>query len=239
MLVAAGVFPHPPVLVPQVAGGRSGDLDGLRATCADGVARLLESEPDVLVVVGGAEHTQSYPEPVAGSLVSYGVDLTIGRGPARLPLSLTVGRWLLDAQQSDAGAGDAVVAYESIAADTGTPQCLDLGRSLARRSLRVALMVMGDGSACRDEKAPGFHDPAALPYDDHIAAALDDGDRDALAAVDPEVSARLLASGRAAWQVLAGAVDAPPVEAGLLDYQAPYGVAYFVASWRFGAANPS
>lgn len=230
MLVAAGVFPHPPVLVPQVAGGRAGELDGVRAACADAVARLLRSRPDLLVVVGGADSTRSYTEPVAGSLAAYGVDLHVGEGQAVLPLSLTLGRWLLEGHDRCVP-----VSCESVALDAEPDECLEIGRRLARRSPRVAMMVMGDGSACRDEKAPGFHDPEAVPYDDHIADALDRGDADALAAIDPDTSARLLASGRAAWQVLAGAVDRRPVEAAVLDYEAPYGVGYFVASWQLGS----
>lgn len=230
MLVAAGVFPHPPVLVPEVAGGRAPELDGLRAACGDGVARLLASEPDLLVVVGGGERTRSFTEPVAGSLAPYGVDLDVGHGEAVLPLSLTVGRWLLRDRD-----GSVPPACESVAVDAGPDECLEIGRELAGRAERVALMVMGDGSACRNEKAPGFHDPDAVPYDDHVADSLARGDAGALATLDPDLSTRLMVSGRAAWQVLAGAARDRSVEGDLLAYAAPYGVGYFVASWQQAA----
>ena len=232
MLVAAGVFPHPPVLVPRMAGGRAFELDGLRAACAEGVTRLLDSEPDVVVVVGGGDDTVSYPTPVAGTFAPYGLDLTVGQGAAVLPLSLTIARWLLDVH-----APARAPLFESVSASAPVDDCLELGRRLAQRDRRVALMVMGDGSACRDVKAPGFLDPEAVPHDDHVARALATGDEEVLAAVDPQACERLLVSGRAAWQVLAGAARGRSVEAELLDYRAPYGVGYFVASWHCGPSE--
>ena len=94
-----------------------------------------------------------------------------------------------------------------------------------------ALLVMGDGSACRGQKAPGYDDPRAQPYDDAVARALADADAAALAGLDPVLSAELLVAGRAPWQVLAERYGAPPCRgaATCLDYGAPYGVAYFVA----------
>jgi hypothetical protein len=51
----------------------------------------------------------------------------------------------------------------------------------------------------------------------------------ALASLDPDLARDLLATGRAAWQVLAGAVSAGGRAAGQVLYaDAPFGVGYFV-----------
>jgi hypothetical protein len=63
-----------------------------------------------------------------------------------------------------------------------------------------------------------------------VATAQARGDAGALAALDPEVAAQLLVAGRAPWQVLAGAADRT-MDGSLLYDSAPYGVAYFVATW--------
>lgn len=91
-----------------------------------------------------------------------------------------------------------------------------------------------DGSACRGEKSPGYDDPRALPYDQRVAGALADADLDVLLGLDPVVSAELKAAGRAPWQVLASAARAAGGgwRGELLHDAAPYGVAYFVASWE-------
>jgi hypothetical protein len=95
----------------------------------------------------------------------------------------------------------------------------------------VALLVMGDGSACRGERSPGYDDPRARPYDDAVARALATADLAVLRGLDGDLSAELLVAGRAPWQVLAEAV-AGAWRGRLAYYAAPYGVAYFVAGWE-------
>jgi hypothetical protein len=99
VLIAAAVCPHPPLLVPEVAGAAAPALDALRAACDVAVRRLVQDRDgraaDLLVVVGGAATTRAYGAAAAGSLRPYGLDLTVGSGEPILPLSLTIGRWLL------------------------------------------------------------------------------------------------------------------------------------------------
>lgn len=229
MLVAAAVCPHPPLLVPGAGAGASGELDDLRAACDRVVADLLAAEADLVVVVGDAPSVRPYPAEVRGTLRPYGVPVDVGVGPGdpALPLSLAIGRWLLDRCR------DGVPALPfGVSADTSARRCLQLGETLARRAQRVAMLVMGDGSARRSEKGPGYLDERAEPFDAEVASALRHGDADGLAALDADLAAELLVAGRASWQVLAGAA-AGQTWAGTLEYDAaPYGVAYLVAGWR-------
>jgi hypothetical protein len=63
------------------------------------VAGLLAAAPDLLIVVGGAAQSAVYTGHVTGSLRPFGIPAAAGSaesgGPA-LPLSLTVGAWLLN-----------------------------------------------------------------------------------------------------------------------------------------------
>jgi hypothetical protein len=102
MLVAAAVCPCPPLLVPEVASGAASELDATRAACADAVAVLAAAEPDLLIVVGPAEHDRRGPHAAGttGSFREFGVELDVrlGDGPRQertLPPSLAVGAWLL------------------------------------------------------------------------------------------------------------------------------------------------
>ncbi len=248
MLIAAAVCPHPPLLVPEVAGEAAPELDALRAACHEAVRRLTHDRDgrgaDLLMVVGGDETTRAYGADAAGSLRPYGLDLTVGPGEPILPLSLTIGRWLLGTV--DSGRPDRPrVRFQGVASGAAPAECLRLGRELAGAAGRVALLAMGDGSACRAEKATDEDlDDRAEPYDAAVARALRDADVAALAALDPELSSELQVAGRAAWQVLAGAAggtgaDRPLVGTGeftgaVLGDGAPYGVGYFVASWVRG-----
>ncbi len=203
MLVAAAVCPHPPLLVPGVGAGASGELDDLRTACDAAVADLLASDPTLVVVVGGAAAVGPFPDGAWGSLSAYGVRVPVGAGEGdpTLPLSLTLGRWLLDR-----AAARRRPRCCSASSRTPAPSgALALGEALADRADRVALLVMGDGSARRSLKGPAGLHPDAEPFDTEVEPALRAGDADALAALDPDRAADLLAAGRAPWQVLAGA----------------------------------
>ncbi|MCB5910532.1 class III extradiol dioxygenase subunit B-like domain-containing protein [Streptomyces pinistramenti] len=236
MLVAAALCPCPPLLVPEVASGAAAELDSLRAACFDAVGVLAAARPDRLVVIGPAEQAGRgpYPQGATGSFRDFGVPAEVRLGAAErtperpLPPSLAVGAWLL----SRTDWADAPVEGLGVGEPLSRDRCLPVGREIAVSSARVALLVMGDGSACRTVKAPGYFDERAEPFDAEVARALGAADTDALTALDEELAAGLKASGRACWQVLAGAAQAgTPLRGELLYDQAPYGVGYFVAAW--------
>jgi hypothetical protein len=229
VLVAAAVCPHPPLLVPGVGAGASGELDGLRAACAAAAAGLLATDPDLIVVVGCAPSEGPFPEGAWGSLVGYGVQVPVGSGQGNpsLPLALTLGRWLLD--RAGPAAPVELVGVQAAAATGG---CIVIGEKLAARADRVALLVMGDGSARRSLKGPGGLHPDAEVFDSEVESALRAGDADALAGLDADRASHLLAAGRAPWQVLAGAAQDGRWRGSVTWAGSPYGVTYLVATWR-------
>lgn len=232
VLVAAAVCPHPPLLVPEVAAGAAAETDGLRAACAAAVASLAAASPDLLVVVGTAAATAEVPAGTRGTFAGFGVPrgVVLGRGAGRrqyLPLSLAIGAWLLETAAYDG----AVVGF-GIAPEGPAGGRADLGASLAARSPRVALLVMGDGSARRTPKAPGALDDRAEGFDRAVADALRDVDTAALLALDVTLAAELLVAGWPAWQVLAGAAAGDAWKGEVTYDDAPYGVGYLVATWR-------
>ncbi|MGW4727307.1 class III extradiol dioxygenase subunit B-like domain-containing protein [Streptomyces sp. NPDC004291] len=234
MLVAAAVCPCPPLLVPEVATGAAPELDAVRAACADAVGLLAAARPDRLYVVGPATGGAGgvFPAGATGSFAGFGVDLSVrlGDGPAGarpLPVPLAVGAWLLDRARW-AGA-----SVEGLAVDEEAPagDCAATGRELAASAGRVALLVMGDGSACRTVKAPGYLDERAAGFDEEAVRALAGADVPALLALDEGLAHELKASGRAPWQVLAGAAEGAGLDGRLLHEDDPYGVEYVVAAW--------
>ncbi|MET7452323.1 class III extradiol dioxygenase subunit B-like domain-containing protein [Streptomyces sp. NPDC005574] len=248
MLVAAAVCPCPPLLVPAVAAGAASELDAARAACSDALGVLAAARPGLLVVVGPAELSGrgTHPAGTRGTLRGFGVDLDVrlgadeagarpaeqleadGTTPGRtLPASLAVAAWLLER----AGWADAPVEGLGVGEPLEAERCLRAGRDLAARADRVALLVMGDASACRTLKAPGYLDERAAPFDAEIARALGAADLAALRELDAGLAYELKASGRAPWQVLAGAAEGADLGGTLLYEDAPYGVGYVVAAW--------
>jgi len=223
VLAALAFCPAPPLLVPELAAGAAGELDRLRAACRKAVRRLLGTGPDRVVVLGPGPATAAYRPGSTGTLAGYGVPVVAAlgepTGPPVLPPALTLGAWLLD------GAGPTEALAVGPDADPA-----DVAAGLAGAD-RLALLVMGDGSARRSERAPGHVDPRAAGFDAAVAAALAAGDAAALRALDPVLGAELLAAGVPAWRVAGHAAAGLDVAAELLHDTAPYGVGYLVAVW--------
>ncbi|MFF6784051.1 class III extradiol dioxygenase subunit B-like domain-containing protein [Streptomyces sp. NPDC012510] len=236
MLVAAAVCPCPPLLVPEVAAGATPELDPARDACVDALGVLAAARPDRLVVVGPAGQDGEYPAGSRGSFQGFGVDLdvSLGRGAvdaadarAVLPASLAVAAWLLDRTDR----ADTPVTGLGVGEPLAAERCIQSGRDIAGSAERVALLVMGDASACRTLKAPGYLDDRAADFDASVARALAGADVAALKALDVRLAHELKASGRAPWQVLAGAAEDADLDGSLLYDDAPYGVGYLVATW--------
>lgn len=231
MIVGAALCASPPLLHPALT-GRAVVLPELRAACADAVARLLRSDPGLVAVVGPAAATGDWDpsgrlDPaafapgvssgraavsgaapsgtasggaaVSGAAVSGAASGGTGRG--LLPLSLGLGAMLLD--QGGYRGPRRLIA---VGQDEPTGTCAALGAEIATGAARTALLVMGDGSARRTLKAPGYLDPRAEPFDAHVERAVRAGRLGALLDLDEALARDLMVTGRPAWQVLAGAM---------------------------------
>lgn len=211
MILAAAVSPHPPLLVPELAPGTLEELAALRAACHAVVRTLLDTRPDRVVVIGAGDLDHDRDETAGGSLASYGVDVRAGGDDVVLPLSLTIGAWLLD-RAGWTGPRTYSTSAPDVVGD-------------------VVLLVMADGTTRRSLQAPGFLDERAEPYDASIAAALSSGDAEALIALDPDLGAELGAAGVPALRTLGDMAKGADVTAHLRVDEAPFGVGYFVADW--------
>jgi hypothetical protein len=239
VVLAAAVVPHPPLLVPALAAGAAPDIAPLLAACDSVVAGLLGRAPRTVVCLGPGERTALHPADDWGTLGGFGVAV---EAPARhdppapaLPLSLTIGRWLLER-----AGWTGEVLMQQVAADLPTSDCAALGARLASGTgPRSVWLVLGDGSFCRGPTAPGHDDPRASGFDAEVARAFADADLEGLLGLDTGLAGELGVAGRPAWQVLAGAVGAfevgGPIESEVHYEAAPFGVGYLVAHWRFAS----
>jgi hypothetical protein len=261
MITAAALCPAPPLLARELT-GQADILPDLRHACTVAVARLVAAAPDVIAVVGTADLTATWDAAGQLDLTAYAPALaraalasTVAPAAAPAPVSraraaaataeaatgersvlpLTLG---LGARLLDKAGYDGPRALWSVAGSAGPAECARLGLDLAAPAERVALLLMGDGSARRSVSAPGYLDDRAEPFDTEVERAVREGDMRALAALDPVLAHDLMASGRPAWQVLAAAIGDTGLGAGgggaprteILYSGAPFGVAYLVAA---------
>jgi len=84
------------------------------------------------------------------------------------------------------------------------------------------------------EKAPGYLDERAFAFDGETGRALEQGDAEALARLDPGLGEELMVLGRPAFAVLGEAVagQGARARARVLYSDDPYGVQYTVAVWE-------
>lgn len=207
MIAAAAVVPGALVVLPEYR-SLADPGAGLRAAARAAIDDVTGADIDGLVVVAAAESARH------------------GLAPA----ALRVARTYLDGLDLD-GLDPAEVV---VGADARPDECAALGGVLADAAGRTGLVVVADGSARRGLRAPGHLDDRAFAYDDAWRGAVSRGDAAALAGLDAELAADLLAQGRAPLQVLAAATSldhetAPRVVVHLEDD--PFGVAYLAASW--------
>lgn len=98
----------------------------------------------------------------------------------------------------------------------------------------TALLVMGDGTAKRTEKAPGYIDERAESFDREVSEILKNAQLADLATLDRELAEELWAAGIAPWKSVGTWVK----ESGTcwklrqFHFEDPYGVAYFVAGFE-------
>jgi len=227
--------------VPAIASHAAAELDPLRAACDRALEIVFGAEPAVVTLVGTGPQARQYFPPFVADFAGFGVDegARLGGGqrpyPEELPLSLAIGVWLVR-RAVQAGLVHRLTTWRAVTVPEDEPvdDCRALGEVEGGAEYRHALVILGDGSACRTEKPPGYLDPRAEEFDASVTKALAAADTDALLALDPVLAGELLAAGRAPWQVLAGAAAAVPEPlAGEVLYDAaPYGVQYTVAVWR-------
>jgi hypothetical protein len=94
----------------------------------------------------------------------------------------------------------------------------------------VPLLVVGNGTACRGEKAPGHLDPRAVAFDAALGVALVGGDGAALRALDARLAEELWCHDVPAFLRLAEVLPPGPPAEVHLDAD-PFGVQYWVLTW--------
>ena len=237
MLTAAALCPAPPLLARELTGADP-VVPELRQACLDAATDLLKSGPDLIAVVGAGEQTRGFGARGRLDLAAYAPALALagmdgagrdwsgrdGSGEA-MPLPLGLGCRLLE-QAGYAGP----LALHTVGDRASAADCAALGTRLAASAAHVALLVMADGSARRGLKAPGYLDERSFPFDAQVTEAIRAGDMAALLALDASVARDLMATGRPAWQVLAGAIGEQRPGSVIRYSDDPFGVAYLVAT---------
>ena len=99
---------------------------------------------------------------------------------------------------------------------------------------RGGVLAVANGSARRNERAPGHLDERAAGFDDVVRRRLRDGDAAALRDLDERLGEELWAYDVPVLRTLGGLVE-PPEEAAMDFDGDPFGVQYWVVRWSCGS----
>lgn len=203
-IVAAAVCPMAPLLFPHLS-GLTDAVAALRQAAVAAVRDAVAGVDEVVVLapVGGREAPGDWRDPSQPAPAN-GVPV---------PLAVQVADQLLELAFCPLP-----TTYVEVPGEVTLPEG------------QVALLVMGDGAAARSQTAPGHLDDRSFEYDDQVAALLEAGDGVGLTRLDEQLGADLLATGRLSWPELGRLM--PHARARLRFRDDPFGVSYFVASWR-------
>lgn len=258
MIIAAALCPSPPLLVRELTGADPVVAD-LRDACANAVHALVAARPDVIVVVGPGPGTTAWPADSRLNIAAFGgrsaqpadararaapasnlappadnAGLQAPPRPGPAPLAVGLGGYLLD-QAGYAGPR----RLHSVSEDDQPADCLRLGKEIGDTAERTGLLVMADGSARRGPRSPGHFDERAEAFDAEVDRALRSGDLQALEGIDPILARELMATGRPAWQVLAGATHGSALLADVMYAGDPLGVMYVVGFFLVSVLHKS
>ncbi|RJQ78612.1 hypothetical protein D5S17_12415 [Pseudonocardiaceae bacterium YIM PH 21723] len=226
MIAGIAVVSHPPLVVPELVTGKSGETAQVRTATLRAVTELAGFSHDWVAVAAGSPAASLIP-PLTGSFRGFGVDRRVSLDGSEsepapsLPLPALIAGWL----REQAGANRVEVELVDAATDHAA-----VGERLRTRP--VGLLIMADGSARHAPKCPGPVDDRAPGYDADIANLLATADHAALRELDKGLAEELWATGWPALRVLGSAAEGRDWDAELLYSAAPYGIGYQVAVWR-------
>ena len=150
-------------------------------------------------------------------------------------------RWLVEGHPDGVVVADAGQRADNVARGVAEPageriagHLLDEVGFAGEVGSGTGLLVVGNGSARRTEKAPGHLDDRAVGFDAALGAALGDGDVSALEALDESLAEELWCHDVPAFRAL-GRWSTEPVAASIDHESDEYGVMYWVARWSCGS----
>ncbi|MDO9486281.1 MAG: hypothetical protein Q7K25_09510, partial [Actinomycetota bacterium] len=149
MIVGAAFIPSAPLLLADV--DVEGLLDDVRAASIELLSEFLPDAQQI-IAIGSGDETHWFDDGGIGTSRGLGgcADYAIGTGTTTLPLPLTVAAFVLDAAGADQPLLALSVGKQASSLDRGL-----MAKEVEERAadLSTVLLVVGDGSATRTEKA--------------------------------------------------------------------------------------
>lgn len=230
-IVGAALVPAAPVLLPALSGREQSAAPVLDAAL-EVIRQLIDAAPAEIIVLAEADHEGVFDNSAPWGLNRLGGMPACSTSNARatrgepLPVPLAIGAALL----GHAG-WTGPTAYHALVRTMLPETAIDSGRRLSTSTRHVGLLLLGNGSACCTDKAPGSFHRGAQAFNEALTSMIRTGDLRAVEQLSAEASAEQLSDIRLPVQLLAGA-DLTGRLRGSIAYDEPFmGVHYICAAF--------
>jgi aromatic ring-opening dioxygenase LigB subunit len=222
-IVFAGIAPHPPLLVPEVGGGRINCVADSQHALREFSRMLVDSSPDTVVVISPHSPLDRHAFTARSTPELYGSFESFSAPQVRLSFENDLA--MLEAIGNSA----AVMGFT----DLSVGHHVAFGRAIREAALasgrRVAVVASGDLSHRLIVGGPYEFEPTAHLFDEQIVEAIAGGNPDAIAVIDPDLRQRAGECGYRSILIALGCVEHEAASPRVLSYEGPFGVGYMVA----------
>ena len=204
-IVSAALVPAAPVLVPGLS-GHTMPAQEVRAATLEAIQRMIDAGVDEVIVLAEADR-----DGVFDSTAPWGLHRIGGLHPFSeagavfdqlLTMPLAIGASML----RDAG-WTGTTSFHALERTMSADAAAEVGRGLGTTKRSVGLLLLGNGSACCTEKAPGSFHPQADEFNTNLVAMIRQGNRAAMMELPTQGAAEQLSDIRVPLQVFAGATS--------------------------------
>ena len=204
-IVSAALVPAAPVIVPGLS-GHTMPAPEVRSAALDAIQRMIDAGVDEVIVLAEADRDGLFD-----STAPWGLHRIGGMHPASeagavfdqlLTMPLAIGASML----RDAG-WTGTTYFHALERTISADAAAEVGRGLGTTKRSVGLLLLGNGSACCTEKAPGSFHPQANEFNTSLVAMIRQGNRAAMMALPTQGAAEQLSDIRVPLQVFAGATS--------------------------------
>lgn len=204
-IVSAALVPAAPVLVPGVS-GHTVPAQEVRAATLEAIQRMIDAGVEEVIVLAEADRDGLFDSTAPWGLHRIGGMHTVNEAGAVFDQPLTVSLAIGASVLRDAG-WTGTTSFYALERTMSADAAAEVGRGLGTTKRSVGLLLLGNGSACCTEKAPGSFHPQAETFNATLLTMIRQGDRTAMMELSAHDTADQLSDVRVPLQVFAGATS--------------------------------
>lgn len=213
-VIAAFVFPHPPLLLPEIGKGQEEKIKKTSEACDACAKQIADLKPDLIIL--SSPHAKMYAD-----------DFHVCNPDEQLDHGAFVPLYFVNKYLENYGLlriSPCMLPLE---------EHFEFGKALAEEvgDKRAVFIASGDLSHKLKADGPYGFAQEGVQFDETVTKVLDSGDFKALLNINPELIEKAAECGLRPFVIMAGSLDGKEITPKLLSYENTFGVGYAVASF--------